>query len=299
MAAENPRKRILVIDDDNLFLKTMNQLFSCLADEIYKDNGSKCYLYFAKNAHTALEYLDKQNNKRPLDLILSDFYMPGLSGGDLLKKMREDGYYTPFVVMSGKELDDEIKEILSNGAYSFLKKPFNYSELKSHVKNALAKKDSTIKVIDYDKDSLEIKVSSNEDARILYSFFNSLSKMKDNKKEKIYSAFEELLVNAQEWGNKFDPSKHVKIRYHRTDDFEEYTITDEGEGFDTEKIKHSSYFNQGVDPIHLQSIRREIGLRVGGMGIDLAFKTLLEEDPNLSLEYNEKGNEVRFRLHNR
>jgi DNA-binding response OmpR family regulator len=69
------------------------------------------------------------NNKT--DLILSDWMMPEISGIDLLKKIRNNQKLTsiPFVMMTCRNLEDDVVFALQAGADDYIKKPFNLKEL--------------------------------------------------------------------------------------------------------------------------------------------------------------------------
>ncbi|RLD63587.1 MAG: ATP-binding protein [Bacteroidetes bacterium] len=52
----------------------------------------------------------------------------------------------------------------------------------------------------------------------------------------ILVALLEAVTNSIMHGNKMDPEKQVKVTYSLTDEFVEFSISDEGEGFDFENI---------------------------------------------------------------
>jgi serine/threonine-protein kinase RsbW len=52
----------------------------------------------------------------------------------------------------------------------------------------------------------------------------------------IHLALEEAFINAVKHGNKMDPSKNIKIEYTIMPDKVDISITDQGRGFDTEKL---------------------------------------------------------------
>lgn len=71
-----------------------------------------------------------------LDLIVTDLQMPGMSGLELLRALREQQLYTPVIVMSGAhEARPEV--ILASGAVAFLPKPFGLEELQGIAKSAV------------------------------------------------------------------------------------------------------------------------------------------------------------------
>ncbi|GEM_PF-1105218 len=56
------------------------------------------------------------------DVVVSDFQMPGISGLDLLKTLRKDGYDLGFVLLTGKGREDVAIEALNEGADFYLQK---------------------------------------------------------------------------------------------------------------------------------------------------------------------------------
>ena len=63
------------------------------------------------------------------DIILMDWMMPGLSGLDASRQLREQGYQKPVLMLTAKDaLDDKVRG-LDGGADDYLIKPFEFSEL--------------------------------------------------------------------------------------------------------------------------------------------------------------------------
>jgi len=56
------------------------------------------------------------------DVVVADYYMPGITGIDLLKKLREEGNEIPFIIFTGKGNQDVAIEALNLGADYYLKK---------------------------------------------------------------------------------------------------------------------------------------------------------------------------------
>ncbi len=56
------------------------------------------------------------------DVVVADYFMPGMTGIDLLKHMRDDGNETPFIVFTGKGNQKVVIEALNLGADYYIKK---------------------------------------------------------------------------------------------------------------------------------------------------------------------------------
>ena len=71
---------------------------------------------------------------QPVDLLLTDVVMPGLSGQELARLARERWPDIRVIYMSGYS-DDELENLLGDAA--FLQKPFTPSELMAKVKEMI------------------------------------------------------------------------------------------------------------------------------------------------------------------
>ncbi|MEP6917494.1 MAG: sigma-54 dependent transcriptional regulator [Acidobacteriota bacterium] len=70
------------------------------------------------------------------DVVLSDMRMPGLSGLDVLRKLRESHVDSVFIVMTGFGTVDTAVEAMKLGAIDFVQKPFFRDELVMRVRAA-------------------------------------------------------------------------------------------------------------------------------------------------------------------
>lgn len=112
-------KTIAVIDDD---VYIGNMLEEVLLKEGYK-------VLRAYSGTEAL-YLLTQNSP---DLILLDLMLPGLSGEEVLLKLKPKLQDIPVIVVSAKvEIEDKVN-LLLNGASDFITKPFNIKELLARI----------------------------------------------------------------------------------------------------------------------------------------------------------------------
>ena len=120
--------KILVVDDE----KDMQILFEQRFRKEIK-NGEMDF-YFACSGEQALQYLNQHDHEAVL--ILSDINMPGMSGLELLKHIKEQFASPPPVVMmiTAYSDDDNYKQAMSLGADDFLTKPINFQVLKEKLK---------------------------------------------------------------------------------------------------------------------------------------------------------------------
>jgi DNA-binding response OmpR family regulator len=77
----------------------------------------------------ALEFLQTQN----VDVVLLDIKMPGMSGVDVLRQMREQGCKAEVIVLSGHVFLDTAVEIMDFGVNDYLLKPCDTEELMDRI----------------------------------------------------------------------------------------------------------------------------------------------------------------------
>ena len=121
--------KVLVVDDE----KDVQILFEQRFRKEMR-NGEMQFV-FAFSGEEALLVLNKFDHEAVL--ILSDINMPGMSGLELLKQIKEKHHEPPPVVMMITAYGDDEKHRLSIelGADDFLTKPIDFNLLKSKLKS--------------------------------------------------------------------------------------------------------------------------------------------------------------------
>ena len=122
---EEDKASILIVDDLNIHLELM--------EAIFEKEG--CHVVTAHNADEALRLLEKSSP----DLAILDVMMPGMSGYDLCKRLKEKSgarFFPIVLVTSLSELEDKIAGIEA-GADDFITKPFKSIELTTKVRSLL------------------------------------------------------------------------------------------------------------------------------------------------------------------
>lgn len=69
-------------------------------------------------------------------LIILDLGLPDMDGIEILKKLRE-WYHRPIIVLSVRNLEEDIINALDNGANDYLTKPFRTGELLARIRSAI------------------------------------------------------------------------------------------------------------------------------------------------------------------
>ncbi|MCB9662674.1 MAG: sigma-54-dependent Fis family transcriptional regulator [Alphaproteobacteria bacterium] len=107
--------RLLVVDDERAVRTALEVNLSKRGDEVT----------LAEDADEALRLL----RARPFDLVLTDVKMPGASGLDLLRRVRQSWPETPVVVMTGQGSVEDAVAAMKAGAADYLVKPVARDEL--------------------------------------------------------------------------------------------------------------------------------------------------------------------------
>ena len=120
--------KILVVDDETDVQTLFEQRFR---KEI---KAGEMEFVFAFSGEDALTYLNSHEHEAVL--ILSDINMPGMSGLDLLERIKKKGYKPPPVVMMITAYGDveNFNTAKALGADDFLTKPVDFTALKEKLK---------------------------------------------------------------------------------------------------------------------------------------------------------------------
>ncbi len=117
--------RLLIVDDEVAIGK--------LVSERLRLEGFDCAT--CSSAEEALGLLEQ----REFDLVISDLNMPGMSGLELLKKVRETHPHLAFMMATGVDDVQVSVRAMKDGAYDYLLKPLHLEAVVASVKRALEK----------------------------------------------------------------------------------------------------------------------------------------------------------------
>jgi CheY-like chemotaxis protein len=104
--------RVLVADDDANMLDLMCRRLGRMGLQVDR----------AEDGRAALEMIKRAG----YDLILTDIYMPGATGLDIIRLAKENDPHVQVVVVTGSATLDNAVEALNMGAFSYLTKPFDH-----------------------------------------------------------------------------------------------------------------------------------------------------------------------------
>ncbi len=97
------------------------------------------------NGPAALRVVD--NADHPVDLIVLDLMLPGMSGYEVCEQIRDAGKQMPVLMLSARTLSEDRTRGFDVGANQYLVKPFELGELISRIKNLLAQADGRPRVV--------------------------------------------------------------------------------------------------------------------------------------------------------
>jgi len=118
-------KKILVVDDKSSISTLIVQFLEDQFKVEVKADGFE-----------ALVWLQQGNIP---DLILTDLQMPNMDGIELIKRVKESGYFKniPIIVLSSKDSSADRIQCLKLGADDYIVKPFNPEELLLRIEKAI------------------------------------------------------------------------------------------------------------------------------------------------------------------
>lgn len=114
---EGPARKLIVVDDDPVDVRFVMRAFS--------DTGSPVEITHVADADVASDRLDREE----FDYILLDINMPGVSGMELLKRLRERSRtaVTPVIMLSSSSNSADVNRAYENGANAYAVKPSTLS----------------------------------------------------------------------------------------------------------------------------------------------------------------------------
>jgi len=121
LQAQKPQTiRILVVEDNEAYLYLIQKAFSSRDEVMWQ-------LTVAHDGEEAIRLLfDEEKADEPLpDLILLDWHLPGISGSELLRRMKahEKLHRIPILVFSSSDAESDIHDAYDNHANGYITKP--------------------------------------------------------------------------------------------------------------------------------------------------------------------------------
>ena len=241
----------------------------------------------AANHEEALELAKRD----PFDLIITGRKTRGPEDIEFLRKIRGSRPHVRMIILADEWTPGDVLTAMREGAFSYFCAPFQLETIAETVRTAMNEPcwDDGIEVLSATPEWVRVMARCDlETAERLVLFLQNVRdpNISESDRADIVTAFREILLNAMEYGGKFQPNQYVEISYVRAKHMVMCRVKDPGEGFSLDEIGHAAIANPDEDPIRHVVQREAKGLRPGGYGVLLAQK-LVDE-----LIYNEKGNEV-------
>lgn len=122
----------------NVLLVENNELLAGHLSYIMELEGFK--VAKVEDAESGLELLKKDN----FDVVVSELYLPGLSGMEALAQIKEYNSNLPVILISGKLRMSQPGNILATGADGFLSIPFKNSEINNLLRHLVLRRRAAI-----------------------------------------------------------------------------------------------------------------------------------------------------------
>ncbi len=120
--------RILIVEDE-----------TAIADGLKFNFQQEGYdVLVAGNGPAALEFV--QSRDAPIDLVVLDLMLPGMSGYEICKEIRASDPQLPILVLSARQHSQDKAHAFDCGADQYVTKPFDLSEVLSRVRNLLKRR---------------------------------------------------------------------------------------------------------------------------------------------------------------
>src|SRR5882672_10334731 len=116
-----PRRTLLIVDDEEGPRQSLRIVFKDDYNTLLADNGNR-----------AIELA----REHPVDAAVLDIRMSGMSGVDLLGKLKEINPTIEVVMLTAYESIETARQALRLGACDYLTKPFDLSTIRAAVSNA-------------------------------------------------------------------------------------------------------------------------------------------------------------------
>lgn len=145
---EKEKINLLIVDDEDQFLESIKKSLELRDFNVMAVNRGEKAVEVAKN--------------NAIDIALVDLKMPGISGEETLKLLKQEHKWMEVVILTGHGAIDSAVECTKSGAYSYLQKPCELDQLLETLQDAYKKKVMNRKRIEEKKmnELLNISISS-------------------------------------------------------------------------------------------------------------------------------------------
>jgi anti-sigma regulatory factor (Ser/Thr protein kinase) len=227
--------------------------------------------------------------KSAFDLVITDQASSSREDVELLRKVRLVRPNTRLIIVADRSTPADVIAAIRARAFSYITKPLSTQVVEEVLQLAIESPawEDAIEMLSGTDAWIRLSVRCDvSTANRLQQFVREFLDLTEVDEDRVATASREMLLNAMEYGGKFDPERRIEIAYLRARRVVLIRIKDPGEGFSFKENLDTAANNPPDDPLHHLKHREAQGIRPGGYGILLA-KNLVDE-----LFYGEKGNDV-------
>ncbi len=128
MNSNNHRPRILVLDDEDMVTTSLRNLF-------------KLQTNYETLVYTSPEEALNDAANKPVDIVISDYLMPGMDGITFLARFKQIQPQAIRILLTGyADKENAIKAINEVGLYQYIEKPWDNDTLLMVVRNGIDKR---------------------------------------------------------------------------------------------------------------------------------------------------------------
>jgi CheY-like chemotaxis protein len=118
---------VLFVDDEDMII--------IISDEMLQKLGYS--VITAKSGAEALDIYEKK--KSEISLVILDLVMPDMSGSETYEKQKKLNADIKVLLSSGYSLDGQASDLLEQGCYGFIQKPFSMERLSAKIHDIMVK----------------------------------------------------------------------------------------------------------------------------------------------------------------
>jgi len=189
--------KILLVEDDPKILS-------------FVKIGLESYNYFVDTAYDGT-IGERLALSKKYDVIILDVVIPGISGFELCKKIRNNNILTPVLILTSLDSIEDKLQGFDCGADDYLVKPFSFQELNARIK-ALNRRNKEVlvtpnlRILDLEIDTISKKVRRNDkDINLTATEYKILELLAHNKGK----VFDRIVIAEKIWGFSFNSGTNV------------------------------------------------------------------------------------------
>jgi len=190
---------ILIIDDEIQIRKLLEFTLTSENYKVFEAENGKLGLITAAN--------------HPPDLIILDLGLPDEDGQTILKKLRE-WYFSPIIILTVRNSEEDIVKALDTGANDYLVKPFRPGELLARIRRLLKYSQTYTNSSTFEFDAIKIDFNNrvvsknNELIKLTVTEFSLLSLLVKNEDRVLLHSY----ILKEIWGRSYiDQTQYLRV----------------------------------------------------------------------------------------